>query len=123
MFAWDLMLPPVVTRTAVGTKTTHFYAVVEERLVKSHMPASFREGLLYLFLLMRVRPVTSLAMMSDGCKCLLVIWITAQAVYSCHTHGVLHRDIKPGNFFPDLPAGKGTLLDFDCAKVLLDRCF
>lgn len=40
---------------------------------------------------------------------------------ACHKQGVMHRDVKPGNFFWDDDTGALTLTDFDCATTDPER--
>lgn len=50
----------------------------------------------------------------------MYIWELLQALKFVHSHGIIHRDIKPTNFLFNPELGKGVLVDFGLAETEVD---
>lgn len=48
----------------------------------------------------------------------IIVAKLAQAVHYAHEHGVIHRDIKPGNIMVESASGEPVLMDFGLAKQM-----
>lgn len=50
----------------------------------------------------------------------MYIWELLQALSFVHSHGIIHRDVKPTNFLYNPELGKGVLVDFGLAETQVD---
>lgn len=50
----------------------------------------------------------------------MYMWELLQALSFVHSHGIIHRDVKPTNFLYNPELGKGVLVDFGLAETQTD---
>mgnify|MGYP003365232369 CR=1 FL=1 len=50
----------------------------------------------------------------------MYMWELLQALSFVHSHGIIHRDVKPTNFLYNPELGKGVLVDFGLAETQVD---
>jgi serine/threonine protein kinase/formylglycine-generating enzyme required for sulfatase activity/DNA-directed RNA polymerase subunit RPC12/RpoP len=90
--------PNIVTIYDCGRYRDHFF-VAMELIVGSSLSAILNKE-------QRLSPERALAILND----------VLAAVQHAHEHGVIHRDLKPGNILVEDERGRARLIDFGLAK-------